>query len=113
MLEVIQSFPRTELFSSDAETLFETVHAVHSIGLRRQVRLFVREDTFGRFVSCLVYLPRDRYTTRVRLAMQNLLWREFGPGTVDYTARVTENDLRSEEHTSELQSLMRISYAVF
>ncbi len=57
MLEVIQSFPRTELFSSDAETLFETVHAVHSIGLRRQVRLFVREDTFGRFVSCLVYLP--------------------------------------------------------
>ncbi|MDJ0403779.1 NAD-glutamate dehydrogenase [Rhodococcus erythropolis] len=93
MLEVIQSFPRTELFSSDAETLFETVHAVHSIGLRRQVRLFVREDTFGRFVSCLVYLPRDRYTTRVRLAMQNLLWSEFGPGTVDYTARVTENDL--------------------
>ncbi|MFE5877491.1 NAD-glutamate dehydrogenase [Rhodococcus sp. NPDC056506] len=93
MLEVIQSFPRTELFSSDAETLFETVHAVHSIGLRRQVRLFVREDTFGRFVSCLVYLPRDRYTTRVRLAMQSLLWREFGPGTVDYTARVTENDL--------------------
>ncbi|MGQ5695691.1 NAD-glutamate dehydrogenase [Rhodococcus erythropolis] len=93
MLEVIQSFPRTELFSSDAEILFETVHAVHSIGLRRQVRLFVREDTFGRFVSCLVYLPRDRYTTRVRLAMQNLLWREFGPGTVDYTARVTENDL--------------------
>ncbi|NHP15872.1 NAD-glutamate dehydrogenase [Rhodococcus sp. IC4_135] len=93
MLEVIQSFPRTELFSSDAETLFETVHAVHSIGLRRQVRLFVREDTFGRFVSCLVYLPRDRYTTRVRLAMQHLLWREFGPGTVDYTARVTENDL--------------------
>ncbi|MER2085039.1 NAD-glutamate dehydrogenase [Rhodococcus sp. (in: high G+C Gram-positive bacteria)] len=93
MLEVIQSFPRTELFSSDAETLFETVHAVHSIGLRRQVRLFVREDTFGRFVSCLVYLPRDRYTTRVRLAMQHLLLREFGPGTVDYTARVTENDL--------------------
>ncbi|NMM87460.1 NAD-glutamate dehydrogenase [Rhodococcus sp. SRB_17] len=93
MLEVIQSFPRTELFSSDTQTLFETVHAVHSIGLRRQVRLFVREDTFGRFVSCLVYLPRDRYTTRVRLAMQHTLWREFGPGTLDYTARVTENDL--------------------
>ncbi|NMD63740.1 UNVERIFIED_ORG: glutamate dehydrogenase [Nocardia globerula] len=93
MLEVIQSFPRTELFSSDTDTLFETVHAVHSIGLRRQVRLFVREDTFGRFVSCLVYLPRDRYTTRVRLAMQHTLWSEFGPGTVDYTARVSENDL--------------------
>ncbi|WP_424809584.1 NAD-glutamate dehydrogenase [Rhodococcus sp. 27YEA15] len=93
MLEVIQSFPRTELFSSDTQTLFETVHAVHGIGVRRQVRLFVREDPFGRFVSCLVYLPRDRYTTRIRLAMQNALWHEFGPGTVDYTARVTENDV--------------------
>ncbi len=93
MLEVIQSFPRTELFSSDADTLFDTVTAVHSIGLRRQVRLFVREDFLGRFVSCLIYLPRDRYTTRVRLAMQDILLREFGGGTLEYTARVTESDL--------------------
>ncbi|WP_072687815.1 NAD-glutamate dehydrogenase [Rhodococcus marinonascens] len=93
MLEVIQSFPRTELFSSSADTLFDTVTAVHSIGLRRQVRLFLREDFLGRFVSCLIYLPRDRYTTRVRLAMQDILLQEFGPGTLEYTARVTESDL--------------------
>ncbi|QTJ64948.1 NAD-glutamate dehydrogenase [Rhodococcus sp. ZPP] len=93
MLEVIQSFPRAELFSSDADTLFDTVTAVHSIGLRRQLRLFVREDFLGRFVSCLIYLPRDRYTTRVRIAMQNILLRELGGGTLEYTARVTELDL--------------------
>ncbi|MFZ2176395.1 MAG: NAD-glutamate dehydrogenase, partial [Rhodococcus sp. (in: high G+C Gram-positive bacteria)] len=93
MLEVIQSFPRAELFSSDADTLYDTVTAIHSIGLRRQVRLFVREDFLGRFVSCLIYLPRDRYTTRVRTAMQNILLREFGGGTLEYTARVTESDL--------------------
>ncbi|MFD4368113.1 NAD-glutamate dehydrogenase [Rhodococcus sp. NPDC058521] len=93
MLELIQSFPRTELFSNDADTLLDIAKAVHSIGLRRQVRLFVREDQFARFVSCLVYLPRDRYNTRSRLEMQKILLREFGGGTLEYTARVTESDL--------------------
>ncbi|MGO4202153.1 NAD-glutamate dehydrogenase [Rhodococcus sp. TAF43] len=93
MLEVVQSFPRTELFSIDTDTLLDTITAVLNIGLRRQVRLFMREDGFGRFVSCLVYLPRDRYTTRVRLAMQQILLDELGGGSLEYTARVTEGDL--------------------
>ncbi|WP_430333247.1 NAD-glutamate dehydrogenase [Rhodococcus sp. ACT016] len=93
MLEVMQSFPRTELFSIGTDALLETMTAVLNIGLRRQVRLFMREDSFERFVSCLVYLPRDRYTTRVRLAMQQILLDELGGGSLEYTARVTEGDL--------------------
>ncbi|RVW05478.1 NAD-glutamate dehydrogenase [Rhodococcus xishaensis] len=93
MLEVVQSFPRTELFSIDTDTLVETMTAVLNIGLRRQVRLFMREDGFKRFVSCLVYLPRDRYNTRVRRAMQQILLDELGGGSLEYTVRVTEGDL--------------------
>ncbi|WP_137723610.1 NAD-glutamate dehydrogenase [Prescottella subtropica] len=93
MLEVVQSFPRTELFSIDTDALVGTMTAVLNIGLRRQVRLFMREDTFGRFVSCLVYLPRDRYTTLVRLRMQKILLAELGGGSLDYTVRVSEGDL--------------------
>lgn len=95
MLEVIQSFPRTELFSSDAETMRRTALAVLNIGLRRQVRLFLRADGYGRFVACMVYLPRDRYTTRVRLEMQDILVRELGGVSIDYSARVGESDLAS------------------
>jgi glutamate dehydrogenase len=95
MLEVIQSFPRTELFSSDAETMRRTATAVLNVGLRRQVRLFLRSDRYGRFVACLVYLPRDRYTTRVRLEMQEILVRELGGVSIDYSARVSESDLAS------------------
>ncbi|MGY2115370.1 NAD-glutamate dehydrogenase [Nocardia gipuzkoensis] len=93
MLEVIQSFPRTELFSADAETLRRTATAVLSVGLRRQVRLFLRADTYGRYVACLVYLPRDRYTTSSRLEMQEILVRELGGVSIDYSARVGESDL--------------------
>ncbi|WP_067565681.1 NAD-glutamate dehydrogenase [Nocardia acidivorans] len=102
MLEVIQSFPRTELFSSDGATLRRTASAVLNVGMRRQVRLFLRMDGYGRFVACMVYLPRDRYTTRVRLEMQDILVRELGGQSIDYSARVSESDLASVYFTVRL-----------
>jgi glutamate dehydrogenase len=64
---------------------------VIDLGSRRRALLFLRTDRLGHFVSCLVYLPRDRYTTAVRLAMQDILMREFGGDSIDYAARVTES----------------------
>ncbi|GGN90889.1 glutamate dehydrogenase [Nocardia rhizosphaerihabitans] len=95
MLEVIESFPRTELFSADTEAMRRTAVAVLGVGLRRQVRLFLRSDNYGRFVACMVYLPRDRYTTAVRLQMQEILVRELGGADIDYSARVSESELAS------------------
>ncbi|MBU3062736.1 NAD-glutamate dehydrogenase [Nocardia sp. NEAU-G5] len=102
MLEVIQSFPRTELFSSDVDTMRRTASAVLNVSMRRQVRLFMRSDSYGRFVACQVYLPRDRYTTRVRLEMQDILVRELGGVSIDYSARVSENELASVYFTVRL-----------
>ena len=51
----------------------------------------MRADQLGHFVSCLVYLPRDRYTTAVRLEMQDILVREFGGVSIEYAARVSES----------------------
>ena len=60
---------------------------------RRQVRMFVRRDPYGRYLSCLVYLPRDRYTTAVRQRMEQILLRRLGGASIDYTARVSESVL--------------------
>ncbi|MEV6280151.1 NAD-glutamate dehydrogenase [Nocardia sp. NPDC051832] len=91
MLEVLQAFPRRELFSSDARRLLETVSAVMNLGARRQVRLFVRQDE--RAVYCLVYLPRDRYSTESRNRMRDILFAEFGGERISYSARATESEL--------------------
>ncbi|MFE3544383.1 NAD-glutamate dehydrogenase [Nocardia sp. NPDC059177] len=104
MLEVIESFPRTELFSAETETLRRTAVAVLGVGLRRQVRLFLRSDSYGRFVACMVYLPRDRYTTAVRLEMQDILVRELGGTDIDYSARVSESELASVYFTVMLST---------
>jgi len=93
MLEVISGLPREELFSASEERLHETAVGVLAVADRRAVRLFLRPDPFRRFISCLVYLPRDHYTTSSRLAMAALLQRRLGGSSVEYTARVTESRL--------------------
>ena len=60
------TYPRDELFQTPVSELLPVAEAVLHLRERRQLRLFIRRDTYGRYLSCLVYLPRDRYTTEVR-----------------------------------------------
>ncbi len=93
MLEEIQNYPRTELFSTDPDTLLDTIVGVLALAERRKLKPFLRRDPYGRFYSCLVYLPRDRYTTSSRLAMQEVLLEELGGTNLEYSTRVGESTL--------------------
>ncbi|HWE91849.1 MAG TPA: NAD-glutamate dehydrogenase [Pseudonocardiaceae bacterium] len=93
MLDVIQNYPRPELFSTDTDALYDTATGVLALADRRRVRLFLRRDPYRRFFSCLVYLPRDRYTTTSRLAMQEVLLRELSGKQIEYSARVGETPI--------------------
>jgi len=89
--EVLDFYPREELFMTSASDLAEITAGVHMLRERRQTRLFLRKDVYGRYVSCLIYLPRDRYTTKVRLRTQEILQRAFGASQVDYSVLVGES----------------------
>jgi glutamate dehydrogenase len=91
LLDIIQTIPRSELFALNAKQLLDMAMAVVDLGSRRRALLFMRADQLGHFASCLVYLPRDRYTTAVRLEMQDILVRELGGVSIDYAARVSES----------------------
>ncbi len=65
-MDVLETYPRDELFQTPIDELVPIAEAVLHTRERRQLRLFVRRDAYGRYLSCLVYLPRDRYTTAVR-----------------------------------------------
>ncbi|MGW0521531.1 NAD-glutamate dehydrogenase [Crossiella sp. NPDC003009] len=93
MLEEIQNYPRTELFSTDIDGLYDTITKVLALAERRRLRLFLRRDPYRRFYSCLVYLPRDRYTTTSRLAMQEVLLAELSGTSLEYSARIGESQL--------------------
>src|SRR6478672_292605 len=93
LLEVLETYPRDELFQADQEELHDNATAVLHLQERRKTKLFLRKDEFGRFMSCLVYIPRDRYNTAVRLKMENILRTAFDGASVDYTTRVSESVL--------------------
>ena len=102
MLEVISGLPREELFGTGAQVLREMAVEVLGAGGRRGVRAFLRPDPYGRFVSCLIWVPRDRYTTASRLAMAAVLRERLGGVDVDYTARVSEASLALVQFTVHL-----------
>ncbi|GAA2754783.1 NAD-glutamate dehydrogenase [Actinopolymorpha rutila] len=93
LLDILETYPRDELFQVSAEELLPTVMAVLYLQERRRLRLFVRRDDYGRYVSCLVYLPRDRFSTDVRLELQRLLLSAYGGETIDFALRLSESVL--------------------
>ncbi|PLW82640.1 NAD-glutamate dehydrogenase [Kineobactrum sediminis] len=93
LARVLELFPRDELFQSSVRELSETVSAINRIQERRQTRLFVRRDAHGKFFSCLVYMPRDRYNTEQRLLIQEILCRAFGAEDAEFNTYFSESVL--------------------
>ncbi|MDX6225855.1 MAG: glutamate dehydrogenase [Frankiales bacterium] len=93
LLQILETFPRDELFQIDEGDLGEISEGILHLQDRRRVAVFPRRDDYGRFISCLVFLPRDRFTTQVRLAMQSILMEAYGGNSVEYTTRITESVL--------------------
>ncbi|PRI11215.1 NAD-glutamate dehydrogenase [Leucobacter massiliensis] len=93
LLQVLEQYPRDELFQDTPEHLLAVASEVSRLRERRRSRIFLRRDEFGRFVSALVFLPRDRYNTTVRLRVEALLRETFGAEQVDHTTRVGDSPL--------------------
>ncbi|GLF93424.1 NAD-glutamate dehydrogenase [Streptomyces yaizuensis] len=93
LLQILETYPRDELFQTPVDQLRSIVTSVLYLQERRRLRLYLRQDEYGRYYSALVYLPRDRYTTGVRLRLIDILKEELGGTSVDFTAWNTESIL--------------------
>ena len=93
LIEILETYPRDELFQISKEELFEISMGILHLQERQRVRLFVRRDTYGRFFSCLVFVPRERYNTNIRSRMQDILQKALGGANVDFNVRLSESVL--------------------
>ncbi|MEU0410362.1 NAD-glutamate dehydrogenase [Streptomyces griseorubiginosus] len=93
LLQILETYPRDELFQTPADELESIATSVLYLQERRRLRLYLRQDEYGRYYSALVYLPRDRYTTGVRLRIIDILKEELDGISVDFTAWNTESIL--------------------
>ena len=77
LTNVLESYPRDEFFQADDQILFDNAMAILGLYERPRIRVLPRRDKFDRFVSILVFVPRDHYTTDVRIKIGDLLCKYY------------------------------------
>ena len=92
-INLLETYPRDELFQTDEDELFDVVMETLHLQERQRIRLFARKDAFARFVSCLVYVPRERYNTELRRRFQDILEQALGGRETEYQVQVSESTL--------------------
>jgi glutamate dehydrogenase len=89
VLNVLETYPRDELFQASVEDLIRIVRGVVNLYERRTVRLLARRDPYHRFYSCLVYVPRDRYNTEVRQRIEQIVLDGFCGRSVESQVQIS------------------------
>jgi glutamate dehydrogenase len=91
MLQILETFPRDELFQSSAKKLFEIAMGLVAIEEQNRVRVFSRTDPFQRYYSILVYIPREQYSQHVREKIQTLISTTLNADSSDFAIYFTDN----------------------
>ncbi len=99
LTRILEVHPRDEIFQSGIDDLYAVVMGIMQMQERRLVRLFVRRDTlmrptpFGKFVSAIVFMPRDLYNTDLRERIQDILCSAFGADEAEFNTFFSESVL--------------------
>ena len=93
LITILERYPREDLIQMEVDELFEVARAIAGLQERRKVRLFARREMFGRFATVLVYLPRDRYNTSIRTAIEGALCEAYHGTIASWDAELSESVL--------------------
>jgi glutamate dehydrogenase len=91
--QILEVYPHDDLFQINEQELATMAMGILDIRERLRVRLFIREDRPGKYYSCLVYVPRDVFSTELRLRLQNFLCNELDASFGDFTPHLSESVL--------------------
>ncbi|HXW23390.1 MAG TPA: NAD-glutamate dehydrogenase, partial [Xanthobacteraceae bacterium] len=93
LVNVLESYPRDELFQIDEDLLFQFALEILYLDERPRVRVLARRDRFDRFVSVLVFVPRERFDSSVRLAIGSYLATAYRGRVSSFYPSFTEGPL--------------------
>ncbi|MBS0271317.1 MAG: NAD-glutamate dehydrogenase [Proteobacteria bacterium] len=112
LVHILESFPRDELFQASEEWLFETSMAVLQLQNRQRLTLFIRSDKFERFVSCLVYVPRERYDSELRKKIGDILETNLNGKISNWQTQLGELAFARIHFTIQLSQKGSLAYNV-
>lgn len=91
LLNILDTLPRDDLIQATEEELLEISMGIFQMQERRRIRMFARMDVYHRFISCLVYVPKDRFSTELRREMQEVLRESFNAEEITFSTLFTES----------------------
>ncbi len=103
LLHILETYPRDELLQITEDELLDTAIGILNLQERQRIALFVRRDALERFVSCLVYVPRERYDTRLRQSFATIIEAAYGGRVTDFYAHLDEAAL------ARIQFIVRVT----
>ena len=93
LMQILDVYPRDDLFQIDTNEMTLTALGIFNIRERRKVRVFIRQDNYGKLYSALVYMPRDIYSTEIRQRTQKVLCEALDADFVEFTTYFSESIL--------------------
>ncbi len=90
---ILETYPRDELIEIDTDDLIRIAHGIVMLQDHPRVRVFLRDDPWCRYVSALIYMPRDRFDTSVRLRIMNLIRNTLGAESLDFFLMLGESPM--------------------
>lgn len=103
LLNILETYPRDEIVQADEEDLLTVGLGVLQMQERDMTRVFLRRDIFGRFMSCMVYVTKERYNTILRQRTQSVLARTLKTEyDVDFTTYFSGSSLARTHYTVRL-----------
>jgi glutamate dehydrogenase len=100
LLNIMQTYPRDEIVQTSDDDLLDITLGVLQIQERDMTRVFLRRDIFGRFITVMVYVPKERYNTLLRQKTQTILARTLGSEEeVDFNTFFSESALARTQYT--------------
>jgi glutamate dehydrogenase len=91
LASILEDYPRDELLQIETDELHAHAIAILQLGERQRTRLLVRRDAYGRTVTCLVFVPRDKYSTEQRQKFQRILAEAFNGTAAEFTVSLSES----------------------
>ena len=85
LLNILETLPRDDLIQASEEELLEIVMGIYYMQDRPRIRMFARTDVYHRFVSCLLYVPKDRFNTELRREVQKILSEYFHATEISFS----------------------------
>ncbi len=112
VVHILETLPRDDLFQATLEELVELTQGILHLQERKQIRLFVRRDSYGRYFSCLVYIPREIFNTDLSLSMQDVLMNAFEGQESSYSTYFSDSILARIHYLIRVNPKHPIDYDV-